>query len=251
MDVFSGYCAGWLRIVDNRHVGDLNTFVMSFALPASLFVATATAPQEEMVEQAPLFLILGFVMLLVYLAWYFLVRASSDVSKADAALQALTISFPNLAGVGLPVAAAVVGTGGTVPVAVALAVGSMIVSPLSLIVVELDTRHANEETAVGSAEQVWTALLRSVTKPIVLAPALGILCSLAGLKLISLAKASLMLIGVTAPGVALFLTGLVLSSQPFRLNWKVIAATGLADVGRPVLTAAIAFALPIPTERQT
>ena len=57
-----------------------------------------------------------------------------------------------------------------------------------------------------------------------------------------------MLIGVAAPGVALFLTGLVLSSQPFRLDRIVVGATVLADVGRPLLTAAVVFALPIPAE---
>ena len=58
----------------------------------------------------------------------------------------------------------------------------------------------------------------------------------------------MMLIGVAAPGVALFLTGLVLSSQPFRLDRTVVGATVLADVGRPLLAAAVVFALPIPAE---
>jgi malonate transporter len=246
--ILVGYGAGRLRIAENHHVDGLNALVMSVALPASLFVATASAPRSEMLEQAPLFLILGLVMLLVHLAWYFFVRASSDVSKADAALQALTVSFPNLAGVGLPVAAAVIGPGGTVPVAVALAAGSIIVSPLSLIFVELYAGKPKEEMPAGSEIQVRRALLRSVSKPVILAPAAGVLYSLAGLELAPVAKASLMLVGVAAPGVALFLTGLILSSQPVRLNWKVVAATGLADIGRPILAAAVVFALPISTE---
>jgi len=246
--ILIGYGAGLLELVENRQVDSLNALVMSFALPASLFVATASAPRQEMIEQAPLFLVLGFVMLLVYLAWYFLIRAASNVSKADAALQALTIAFPNLAGVGLPIAAAVVGPAGTVPVAVALAVGSIIVSPLSLIMVELNTGEPRRDSAPGSAGQVRNALFRSVTKPVVLAPTAGILFSLAGLELVPPADTSLMLIGVAAPGVALFLTGLVLSSQPFRLNRTVVGATVLADVGRPLLAAAVVFALPIPAE---
>jgi malonate transporter and related proteins len=36
-----GYCAGRLRLVENHNVDDFNTLVMTFALPASLFVATA------------------------------------------------------------------------------------------------------------------------------------------------------------------------------------------------------------------
>jgi malonate transporter len=51
-----------------------------------------------------------------------------------------------------------------------------------------------------------------------------------------------MLIGRAAPGVSVFLTGLVLSSQPFNLDWKVILATGVGDVLRPLVTTGIVFA---------
>ena len=37
-----GYFAGWIRDVDNHHVAELNALVMDFALPASLFAATAS-----------------------------------------------------------------------------------------------------------------------------------------------------------------------------------------------------------------
>ena len=66
-----GYAAGKLRIVDNHQVDGLNALVMDFALPASLFAATASAPRSQMIEQAPLFLAFGLTMLLLYVAWYF------------------------------------------------------------------------------------------------------------------------------------------------------------------------------------
>ena len=100
-----GYGAGRLRIVDNHQVDGLNALVMNFALPASLFAATASAPRSEMFAQAPLFAILGVIMLVLFLAWYFFQVLSSQASQADASLQALTIAFPNLAGVGLPILA--------------------------------------------------------------------------------------------------------------------------------------------------
>jgi len=243
-----GYGAGRYGLVENHHVDGLNALVMNFSLPASLFVATATAPRAEMVQQVPLFVVLGAVMLLVLVAWYFSIRAVAKVSRADASLQALTISFPNLAGVGLPIATSVIGSGGAVPVAVALTAGSIIVSPLSLILVEMDTARPEEAAKTSRGQQIARALRRAVTKPVVVAPALGILYSLSGLELAPALKACLMLIGVAAPGVALFLTGLVLSSQPFRLNWQVVAATVLADIIRPLLTAAIVFLLPIAPE---
>jgi len=241
-----GYGAGRLRVVDNREVDGFNALVMDFALPASLFVATASAPRSEMVAQAPLFAILGVVMLLLYLAWYLVASALWPVSKADASLQALTIAFPNIAGVGLPIVSAVLGPDGTVPAAVVLAAGSIMVSPLALIIVEMSTKKG--EASAKPTARVPKAIGRALTKPIVVAPALGILVSLSGLQLGSVIEACLMLIGNAAPGVALFLTGLILSAQPFRLDWKVVSATWIADIVRPLLTAAIVFVLPVSTD---
>ena len=241
-----GYGAGRLRIVDNHHVEGLNALVMNFALPASLFAATASAPRNELFAQVPLFVVLGVVMMVVFLlAWYWLQYRSSEVSRADASLQALTIAFPNLAGVGLPILSDVLGPAGTVPVAVALASGSILVSPLALILVELSGKGGGTATPTA---RMRSALWHALTKPVVLAPALGILFSLCELKTGRIIEACLLLIGQAAPGVALFLTGLILSGQSFRSNWTVVGAIGLGNIIRPLLTAAVVFVLPVPSE---
>ncbi len=242
-----GYGAGRHRIVDNHKVDSLNALIMNFALPASLFAATASASRSEMVAQAPLFLILGAVMLGVFFAWYFGAKIILKDSPADASLQALTLAFPNLAGVGLPIMSAVVGPSGAVPLAIALASGSILVSPLSLIIVEMSL-GLKPDGAETATKRVLRSIRHALTKPVVLAPALGILVSLSGLKTGAVIDACLLLIGHAAPGVALFLTGLVLSSQAFRLDWKIVGATAVADIARPLLAAAITFSLPIPAE---
>jgi len=242
-----GYGAGRYRIVDNQKVDSLNALVMEFALPASLFAATASASRSEMISQAPLFIILGVVMLGVFFVWYYGSKVILKESSANASLQALTLAFPNLAGVGLPIMSAVVGPSGTVPLAIALASGSILVSPLSLIIVEM-----NLGPKTDGAEAPTTRILRSIrhalTKPVVLAPALGILVSLSGLKTGAVIDACLLLIGHAAPGVALFLTGLILSSQAFSLDWRIVGATAIADIVRPLLAATVVFSLPIPDE---
>ena len=168
-----GYVAGRYRIVENHHVDGLNALVMDFAVPASLFAATGSASRHQMVEQGPLFLVFGLTMLLVYFACYWAIRSFSSASRSDASLQALTIGFPNIAGVGLPIASSVLGPGGAVPAAVALACGSILISPLTLIIVEMSAAKAQ-----GASErpltQILTAVRRAATKPVVLAPALGI-----------------------------------------------------------------------------
>jgi malonate transporter and related proteins len=45
-----GYFAGWIRDVDSRHVAELNALVMDFALPAALFVGTATTSRAVVID---------------------------------------------------------------------------------------------------------------------------------------------------------------------------------------------------------
>lgn len=239
-----GYGAGRLHIIDNRQVDGFNMLVMNFALPAALFAATASAPRREMLEQAPLFGIMTLVMLVMFLSWYGLVRRFLRTSSADASLEALTIAFPNMAGVGLPILQAVLGPSGAVPLTITLAAGAIVISPLSLVLAEL----GGARTAEPSARRLARVLRAALTKPVVVAPALGIIYSLAALDLSDVADASLLLIGNSAAGVALFLTGLILSAQSFRLDWKIAGAAGMADIVRPLVTAAVVFALPIPPE---
>ena len=51
--------------------------------------------------------------------------------------------------------------------------------------------------------------------------------------------------GVGAGGVALFLTGLILSAQPFKLNRNVAAGTVLKNIVHPLLAAAFVAALAV------
>ena len=105
-----------------------------------------------------------------------------------------------------------------------------------------------QTTTESSATRLRRALWRALTKPIVIAPVFGTALSLSGLKLNPVLDASLLLVGQAAGGVALFLTGLILSAQPFRLDWKVTQATIVSNVIRPLLAVALVLVFPVPTE---
>ena len=80
-----GYGAGRLRIVDNRQVDGLNALVMDFALPASLFVATASATRSrDACAGAALRYSRRGHAGAVFRSWYLLHRAFAETSKADA-----------------------------------------------------------------------------------------------------------------------------------------------------------------------
>jgi malonate transporter and related proteins len=166
-----GFFAGRRGIIDNKHVAGLNTLVMTFALPASIFVAIATTARRDMLQEGQLFLLLGVVMLAFFVIWYFVERRLSNVSSAEAAVQALVVAFPNCAA-GLPIVAAVLGAAGDVHVAVALAAGSILVVPPTIFLLEL-SRTKKRSDAAATKPNLVLALWRALTKPLVLASIVG------------------------------------------------------------------------------
>ena len=79
----------------------------------------------------------------------------------------------------------------------------------------------------------------------VLLSLLGMVLTLCGVESPRLVNASLTLLGIGAGGVALFLTGLILSSQAFRLNRNVASGTVLKNVVHPLLAAVLVAALAV------
>jgi malonate transporter len=241
-----GYFAGSRRAIDNHHVEGLNALVMQFALPASLFVATASTSRSQMLSEGSLFLVLGLVMMAFYAAWYGLARVQGKATRQEAGVQALTVSQPNFAAAGLPIMLALVGPAGGVHVAVALAAGASLPTLVTLFILELAQPSEGGERARWAP--IGKALSRALLKPIVLAPLAGTLVSLSGLRLDGLVVSSLQLIGVAAGGVAAFLTGLVLSSQPFRLDLPVAIATLVGNVLRPAVVWGLTLLIPMPSD---
>ena len=133
-----GYFAGFVRDIDNEHVGELNALVMDFALPASLFVATATTPWAMLLAQWSLLLTLAVSMLALYALSYWMQRRLFALGSSEASVQALTIRLPNYAAAGLPLIVAVFDASHTIYVALAVASGSILLSPLTLAIFEAE-----------------------------------------------------------------------------------------------------------------
>jgi malonate transporter len=228
-----GYFAGWIRDIDNHHVAELNALVMDFAVPAALFVATASASRHTLLSQWPLLLALLIPMLVLYALSYWVERRLFGLSPAPASVQALTVAFPNFAAAGLPLIAAVFAASQLIDVALGIALGAIILSPLTLAVLE-----TSKSAAAGQVDRntILHAIGRSLLRPVVLAPIVGILFSLAALRLPDFVSHAFQLIGQASGGVALFLTGLILSSQRLVLSRNVLCSALLKNVAQPLLS---------------
>jgi malonate transporter and related proteins len=238
-----GYLAGWLGNIDNRNVSGLNALVMNYLLPAALFVATLKTPREQLLEHRMLVLVLALSMLAIYGVNYFLQRCLFKLDTRGAAVHSLTVASPNYASVGLPLIASVFGAEYTVCVAIAIAVGSIVVSPLTLVILQTGEVATKD---IPRLHRILRAMVKSLTRPIVVAPTAGTVLAILGVSLPKLVADSLILLGVGAGGVALFLTGLILSSQSLKLNGSVATGTLLKNVLQPLVAAALGTALAVP-----
>jgi predicted permease len=241
-----GYVAGLWHVLDNQNVRTLVTFVMSFAVPCALFLTIANTPREELPEQAGAALVLTLVYAVLYAVTFFWCRSAANLRPSDSSVIALTISFPNSVAVGLPLLTAVFGPKSLVTVATSIALGSITVSPITLAILEEDQDVSGKGF---SLRQFGLCLLRSLKRPIVWAPLLGIAFSCTGLSLPSYIDRSLAAMGSAATGSSLVLTGLVVSAQKFEFGGNTLITLFLKSALQPALALGAAMLLRLPIEQ--
>jgi hypothetical protein len=150
----------------------LNALVMDFALPASLFVATATTSRALLLAQWPLLLVFIVSMLALYALSYWMQRRVFGLDSSEASVQAINIALPNYAAAGLPLIIAVFGASDTIYVALSIATGSIVLSPLTLAILEANKAPADGQgyraggaSAVRSAMRLLRRLVRLALWP--------------------------------------------------------------------------------------
>ena len=138
---------------------------------------------------------------------------------------------------------------GTVAVAAGIGVGALVISPITLVILESGTEKAR---TMPVRTRLLYAVWQSCKRPIVWAPVAGMIFSLLSIHLPDIAVPMLNLIGQCTAGVALFLTGLILSAQPFRLGSNAITGVILKNIVQVALMYGFVrlLAVPAPAARQ-
>lgn len=109
-----GFGAGLRGYVDNRDVSSINKLVMDFAIPVSLFVSISSTDRSDITAHAGYIVVTVIALAVVYAVTLVLQQRTFGLQKAEAAVQAVTIAYPNYASIGLPLSAAVVGARGPI-----------------------------------------------------------------------------------------------------------------------------------------
>jgi malonate transporter and related proteins len=241
-----GYAAGLRKMVDNKDVESLITFLMTFALPCSLFVTIARTPRELLRDQAKAAVALAIVYLAVYVPTYFISRTLGKDNAANSAVLALTVAFPNSAAVGFPLLRAAYGPQSSVTVVIAIAMGAITVTPITLAMLENAT---SKDTTLSHAAHIRMALWNAFKKPVFWAPMLGLVAAIVEFHIPDYLDKSLNILGSATEGTALFVTGVIASAQRFSLNWGVGWVVLGKNVVQPAFCLALALLVGMPLEQ--
>lgn len=240
---FLGWLAGRIGLFGPKSTTTLSTFVVNFALPLSLFLAAARAKPEQLTDGAYA-ASLAAGLLGTYLLGIVVAHLVFRHDMRSSTLAGLSCGFPNMAYCGPPVLTAAVGAQGLLAVIVGNLVVTLIMVPLTMVILQLsDPSKANEKE--NEVLLVERSLLGAVKQPLVWLPVLGAILAIVGVRLPDLIDNSVEQIGQAAGGVALFTLGLMLAQNSVRLGRDVVVNVALKNLIQPaiILGAALAFRL--------
>lgn len=203
--VLTGYLAGYYNVLGADSAAALNRFVYYFALPPVLFVFTARAPIDKILNWP---FIAAFVLGSLATLVITIVAGRllfGRMAPSVLAVQALTSVFSNTAYMGIPLFLTAFGPEGALPAIVAtLAATTLLIGGT---IATLETERAVGPSAAQIVAQVANTLVRN---PLLIAPFLGIAFSMLAWPIPKAAGNFLDLLAASAGPAALFALGLSL-----------------------------------------
>ena len=233
-----GYLAGWHHDADSDVAAVLNRIVLTYALPLALFTGTVANTRAQLLGDLPLALALLIGLIVPYVAVVLIARYVVKRDWAESAMWGLVMGSPATSFTGLPVLTAVVGAHATIAVALAGIISNLIVIPTAVVLINL--QRASDQSHEISAPGFPTILRQSLMQPVVLAPLLGVLLVLLGIRVPGVLTHAASLMGVSSAGLALFASGIILQAQKPKLT---IPVSVLSVIRTALIPAAVLAAL--------
>jgi hypothetical protein len=227
-----GLLAAHLHIVEKAAAPEFAEFIVRFALPIALFGGVLKISPAQ-IENGSYIVAMAVGLMIPYAIAFVIGRLVFRHDVGQSALQGLISAFPSMAYSGLPVLEAVVGPNGVLAVVIGNLVTSLIMIPLTLVLVQIGQGDQGGKPQGSIAALVGHSVLGAVQQPVVWLPIFGAVLALSGVQLPQVFELSLDLIGKSAAGVALFTLGLMLYGQRPHVDRDVALNAFLKNIGQP------------------
>jgi predicted permease len=225
--IILGYIAGKRGRLNHSDSLVISRLVLGWIFPALLLVSMAATPRSQLFDvkliSATFVGIMGMYLLSLLIGWlrYRELKAAT--------LKGFVTAYPDAAFMGIPILQVMFGSGSIYTVLVLNLIASLLMIPMTTMLLTVASGSSSGWLAFRSS------IAQAIRRPLMWAPALGILCSVLELKLPPMLAESFTLMGKATPGVSLLCLGLIMSSVPLKLSGEVWGNLGLKLLLQPAL----------------
>lgn len=230
-----GFVAAWRSWLPAAAIPGFGAFIRNFALPSAIFLSVAQRPFAEVFHPG-FMLAFGLASLTSLLLSLFLARGILRTSLSLAGVLALAGSMSNGLMIGIPLIIALFGLEALAAIAQQLLIENALLLPLGLLIADLGQTESARDRSVGArlGQTLWSV----ATNPLVVALALGMVVSLAGLSLPGAVERSLGLLAGAVGGMALMFIGATLYGVRLRARLaELVPAIGIKTLLHPLIMA--------------
>ena len=222
-----GFIAGKRGRLNHSDSLLISRLVLGWIFPALLLVGMASTPRSQLFDfrliVATFIGIMGMYTAALLIGWW----RYRELKAAT--LKGFVNGYPDAAFMGIPILQAMFGAGSIYSVLILNLIASLVMIPLTTMLLTVASGE-------GSGTRAFLSSVKSaVRRPLMWAPALGIVCSLLQIKFPPVLAESFNLLGKATPGVSLLCLGLIMSSVKLKLSNEVWANLGLKLLIHPAL----------------
>ena len=236
--IFLGDRAGRLKFFGATDRALLTRLVLTWLLPPLLLAGILQTPRADLLDyKIPLLFVVG--LMVPYLIALLGCRFVLGQDLRTSALRASLLAFPDMVFMGIPILSQLFGPSSLYPILVANLVPSLIIVPLTTVLLEIGSE---KESSAGARAFVRT-LTKAVCEPRVWVPFIGIVLVLLDLRMPDFVTDSLNLIGTATTGPSLFVAGLIIAEEKVELTVAVAVDSLVKNLVHPVAMFAAVLAL--------
>ena len=219
--MFLGYMAGKEGVFKTEDSKVLNKLVLTYALPAALFVSIVKADSAMLFADLKLTIVSLVVITGMFLWAYFSCYKFFKHTKSEAAVCALISGSPTIGFLGFAVLEPIYGATATTGLVVAIV--SIVVNAIN-IPIGLALMNSGHGAAAKGAKKS-NPVIDALKEPVCWAPILAVILVLLDIKFPVILDPNFELIAKANSGVAVFAAGLTLSGMKFQLDKEVVYNT--------------------------
>ncbi|WP_392561470.1 AEC family transporter [Orbus sturtevantii] len=232
---------------EGNPISNINELVLNFALPPALFVGTITVTRSALSADFILFIVLFTSLLVGYLVGFVIAKLLFKRSIIEASIAGLAVSFSAGPFYGPALLGSLYGIQSGVAVSIISLVINVFIVPLATIMIKLHiAKESKTHSSVGAlvGHSIFDAIFKT---PFVWAPLLAFILVFLGLHTPVVVNNSLDLIGKATAGVAVFVAGMTIAENKFKLSGEVLIIALLKNIGLPLLFIAVVMLFKMPS----